>query len=174
MADSPTSAPVLASEDARQVLRLREEKAIADRSDQFYLRESYGVRDLASKAYQSFGGSRSPLRNLERVALSAVAFGDIIDFVKSQTGRSTKIGKKWQKNSFGPRLHDMLWERVREEAEEDAEQIFNELETPVREALEEDGLSVRDLQRRLRLAYAQRYIQHLVAHFEYLEGTSSR
>jgi len=172
MAD-PSTVPqqALTEQDARQVLRLREEKAVADRSDQFYLRDSYEVRDLASKAHQSFGGSRSPLRNLERVALGAAAFGDIIDFIKSQTGRTTQIGEEWSRHDFGPRLHDMLWGRVREEAEERAERLFEELRAPVREALKEAGETKRDLKRRLRLAYAQCYIQHLVAHHDFIDGT---
>lgn len=164
--------------EARRTLKVLVEEATARRSDQFYLSPHYDVQQLASDATRIFldknnKAERSQMKGLENIALSANSFSDIIDYIKNQTGRSTRTGDQWRDRMFGLNLHNALWHKVRERAEQDAETLFKKAQTrKMARALEAEDYDRQDLERELRLLYARSYIQHLVAHFVYQAETS--
>jgi hypothetical protein len=161
---------------ARRIVQRLIDEDVAERSDVYFMsRRHYNVREIARTAAQIFGGERSQMNALERAALNASTFGDVINHVKSQLGRSTRVGKKWRDRDFGYDLHDEL-SGLADEAEGHASKIRKGLDSAVISALQRDDESTRDvrrrldqeLERRLRVRYVQAYIGHLVAHFSYL------
>jgi hypothetical protein len=122
---------------------------------------------LARDAAAIFADQRTQMHNLEQAALRARTLGDLLNFIKGQAGRDGDIGDDWRSRDFAKRLHDMLWDELRGQAETHAERIFNALEKPIKEALETDGYEEKDLKRRLRLAYARAYVRHLTAEYMY-------
>lgn len=159
--------------EARQVLQRLVDEAVAAKSDAYLMVEdNYHLLELASCARDSFGAdgsSRSQMKNLEGVALSAHAFSDIVAFVKSQTGRSTRAGDQWRAGGFGRRLHDVLWTTIRNDGERRAEDVFKALPARLRQVLVREGqYDPSELKRELRLRLARAYIRHLVAQYAFL------
>jgi len=77
-------------------------QSIVGRMSDNYLQET---KDLARKAAHIFGTKhRSQMRNLERVALGALAYADIMDFIHMQAGKTTEAGKLWRKEQFAEDL----------------------------------------------------------------------
>ena len=64
------------------------------------------------------------MKNLENVAINATALADVLNFVKSQAGKQTKVGDLWRKSSFAGQLHEKIWGSVREDALEQADRIM--------------------------------------------------
>lgn len=166
----------VAPERARRVLQRLIDEQVAKRSDIFFMnRKHYDVRELGQKAANAFGDQKSQMNALERTALNASTFGDIIDYVKSQLGRTTQAGDDWRSDDFGYDLHKEL-KTVGDQAEGHAENLLENLSEGVRTALRDQDESTRDferrmtqeLARRLRIRYAQAYIGHLVAHYNYV------
>jgi hypothetical protein len=160
---------------------------VAQRSDVFFMNDHYDIEGLAEKAYQSFGEEKSQINGLERTALSASTFGEVVNFVKSQMGRDTRTGDEWRSNGFGAALLAMLVgdrndardEGLAGEGEGHAGRIIEALDESVRDVLQREDESTRDVERRLgqevarrlRLAYAREYIDHLASHYKYLVST---
>jgi hypothetical protein len=165
---------------------------VAERSDVFLLTPHYDTEGLAEQAYRSFGDEKSQINGLERTALSASTFGEVVNFVKSQLGRpegngKMSVGDKWRANHFGYDLLAVLVgnredpgdDGLAGEGEGHAGRIIDNLDKEVWQALQEEDESKRDvkrrleqeLERRLRLAYAQKYIDHVASHYKYLTST---
>lgn len=176
---STTDSTISRKRARRVVQRLIDEK-VAERSDVFYMNDAYDVTGLAERAAEAFGTQKSQMNALEQTALNAATFGEIINYVKSQVGRSTRAGKQWRRQDIGAGLHDEL-ERVGDQAESHAEDLIDGLDGDVQEALKEGDESSRDvtrrlerdLARRLRVRYAQALIGHIVAHYNYVVGTKA-
>lgn len=153
--------------EARQYLLALITDGVARRSDVYY---EYKVKDLAELALSAFGNerNRSQMRNLEQVSLSAASFADVLDFIKSQAGRDTSTGRQWRKDDFARKLHDALWEMVRQDAEGQANNIWRALPNKVTKVLEnEANINRPDVARELRLRLCRAFIKHLVAHYNY-------
>lgn len=187
------AAPTVSTDDAlsprraRRILQRLIDEDVAQRSDVFFMNDHYDIEALAEKAYQSFGDEKSQINGLERTALSASTFGEVVNFVKSQMGRDTRIGRDWRANGFGAALlavlvgtpNDDADEGLAGEGEGHAGRIVDSLDDAVREALQREDESKRDVERRLdqevarrlRLAYAREYIDHLASHYKYLSST---
>ena len=161
---------------ARRIVQRLIDEDVAERSDVYFMsRRHYNVREIARAASRSFKDERSQMNALERAALNASTFGDVMNYVKSQLGRSTTVGEKWRDHGFGYDLHKELT-RLADEAEGHARKIREGLDSAVVSALQGGDESNRDvrrrldqeLARRLRVRYVQAYIGHLVAHYSYL------
>lgn len=170
----------VSKEEARRVLQRLIDEVVASKSDAYLLVEdNYHIRALAETAHNNFQEekdgkvttNRTQMRNLAQVALSALTFGDVVNFVKSQTGRATSVGDDWRKDEFGPRLHDVLWDTVRENAKGQADSIYKKLGGQVKKRLKDDDYDKQDLERELRLRLTRAYVRHLVAHFDFLAST---
>lgn len=184
---APPTDQSLSPRRARRIVQRLVDEDVAERSDVFFMNDHYDVKGLAGKAYRSFGDEKSQINGLERTALSASTFGEIVNFVKSQMGRDTQVGDDWRSNGFGEVLLEILIgdrndpndEGLAGEGEGHAGRIADALASKVRDALQKDDESKRDferrlkqeLARRLRLAYAQEYIDHVASHYKYLTST---
>ena len=156
--------------DARQQLRVLIDEGVARRSDVYY---QYKVDDVARAAVSAFSKdrNRSQMKNLEQVSLSAMCFADVLDYVKSQAGRETNIGKLWRAQDFAETLHDTLWEVIRTDAEGQTKSIWKTLSKSNRKALERANMNKSDVERELRLRLCRAFIKHLVAHYTYTIAT---
>lgn len=177
----------LSPQRARRILQRLIDEDVAERSDVFFMNDHYDIEGLAEKAYQSFGDEKSQVNGLEQTALSASTFGEIVNFVKSQMGRDTRTGHEWRNSGFGDELlavlvgdrNDAGDEGLAGEGEGHAGRIVDALDEGVRDALQRDDESKRDFERRLnqevgrrlRLAYAREYIDHVASHYKYLVST---
>ncbi|MFB6274109.1 MAG: hypothetical protein ABEL51_14560 [Salinibacter sp.] len=166
----------VAPERARRVVQRLIDEQVAKRSDIFFMNtKHYDVRELGQKAADAFGDQKSQMNALEQTALNASTFGDIIDYVKSQLGRTTQAGDDWRSNDFGYDLHEELV-AVGDQADGHAENLLESLSEGVCRALQKQGESTgefekrlrQELARRLRVRYAQAYIGHVVAHYNYV------
>lgn len=173
---------------ARRVVQRLIDEDVAQRSDVFFMKDDhYDIEGLAEKAYQSFGEEKSQINGLERTALSASTFGEVVNFVKSQMGRDTQTGREWRSSGFGAALlvvlvgnrNDSHDEGLAGEGKGHAKRIIDALDKSVRDVLQREDESTRDVERRLkqevgrrlRLAYAREYIDHLASHYKYLVST---
>lgn len=177
---------------ARRVVQRLVDQDVAERSDVFFMNSHYDIEGLARKAYRSFGDEKSQINGLERTALSASTFGEVVNFVKSQMGRPQgdnrmSVGDKWRANDFGYDVLEILVgdsedpndEGLAGEGKGHAGRIIDALDDRVRDALHGEDETKRDferrldqeLSRRLRLAYAQEYIGHVASHYKYLTST---
>jgi hypothetical protein len=170
---------------ARRVVQRLVDQDVAERSDVFFMNSHYDIEGLARKAYRSFGDEKSQINGLERTALSASTFGEVVNFVKSQMGRDTRVGDKWRTQGFGESMLAVLVGRgtsgdgLAGEGEGHAGRIIEALDDSVQDALRREDESKRDVERRLkqevkrrlRLAYAQEYIGHVASHYKYLTST---
>ena len=174
MPDTPTP------RDARRHLRRLIDEQIADRSDAMYLSRHYDVNDLGRVAAGIF--DKTQMNGLERVALSASTFGEIANYIKSQCGRTTSIGKKWREvdrrtgDPFGRRLHKMLSDKVIGTVDANTKDLMKAAKKgKLLEALQREGEKKKDAKKRLkdeigrqlRVGYAQAYISHIVSHYNY-------
>lgn len=174
----PSASNDMTVRDARALLRRLIDEAVAERSDSYLLVEdNYNLQQYARTAASLFGadgGGRSQMKKLEQVALSAQTFGDILNYIKNQTGRTTKTGELWRQRRFGQDLHDMLWNVIPAAADNIGKDLYKGLPSPARKELERDwNYDHRNVQRTLRLRLAQAYVRHLVAHYTYLTATQS-
>lgn len=181
----PTVEEDLTPRRARRVVQRLVDQDVAERSDVFFMNPHYDIEGLARKAYRSFGDEKSQINGLERTALSASTFGEVVNFVKSQMGRDTRVGDKWRTQGFGESMLAVLVGRgtsgdgLAGEGKGHAGRIIDALDDGVRDALRGEDESKRDverrleqdLSRRLRLAYAQEYIGHVASHYKYLTST---
>lgn len=184
---APTTDQSLSPRRARRALRRLIDEDVAERSDVFFMNDHYDIKGLAEQAYRSFGDEKSQINGLERTALSASTFGEVVNFVKSQMGRDTQVGRDWRSKGFGETLLEVLVgdrddpndEGLSGEGEGHAGRIIDALDREVQDALQREGESSRDVKRRLeqeiarrlRLAYAQEYIDHMASHYKYLTST---
>lgn len=164
----------MSATEARQFLQRLIDEAVAIRSDRFLLVESnYKIKELAGIARDNFGGdSRAQMKKLERVALGARTFGEVIDYVRYQTGRTTRAGEQWRKGDFGKRLHDVLWEVANNITDSAGRDLFKAFSKTTQKELEELGYTEENVKRDLRLRLTRAYVRHLVAYFTFLEKTS--
>ncbi len=173
---------------ARRALQQLIDEQVADRSDVFFMnRQHYNVRALGAAARRTFGDERSQMNGLERTALSASTVGEVVNFIKSQLGRSTRAGENWRGQNFGYDLlaalegdpEDPSDTGIVDEAEGHAPKIFEALDDRFVSVLQTEDETSRDVERRLeqeiarrlRLAYTREYIGHIVAHYKYLVST---
>lgn len=179
-ASSSPSRDALTPSEAEAIIRRRIDADIDQRADAFVLHPDYEVGRLAHRALISFSSgsaNRSQMRKLERVALTASAYTDIINYVKSQSGRSTRTGDEWRVGNFGMQLHDQL-KSICQEAEGRASNLVDDVERRLLDCFTKEGERKKDAQKRLqtwaqhemRLAYVQRYVRHLVAEYMYQLG----
>jgi hypothetical protein len=168
------------AEDARQVIQRRIDEDVDGRSDAYILYDNYQVKPLARAASDCFGTdsngrpNRTQMRKLERVALSASTYSEIVNYVKSQAGRDTRTGEEWRHRGFAYDLHNQL-EDVRSEAEGRAEKILDGIERALLKAYQQEGESKSDAEKRLsnwvrhemRLRCVQRYVGHLAAEYAF-------
>jgi hypothetical protein len=165
---------------ARRVLQRLIDEKVAERSDVFFMNDAYEVKGLAERAAEAFGTQKSQMNALEQTALGAATFGEIINYVKSQVGRSTQVGDQWRRNDIGSALHEEF-QQVGDQAGSHAEDLIEDLDGDILEALGKEDESNRDitrrlgrdLARRLRVRYAQALIGHVVAHYNYVVGTNT-
>jgi hypothetical protein len=79
--------------NAQQRMKLMREIAI--QADLFYEK----AEQLGKMAHQN-GLDRRQVKGLERIADSTFKVSDVLDYIKTQTGRH----EKWRKRNFGPSL----------------------------------------------------------------------
>ncbi len=172
--------PAFAARDARRQLQRRIDDQIAERSDEMYIDDRKAIEKLGRTAADPdvFGERPSQMNKLERLALSASTYGAIADYIKSQMGRDTNTGDVWS-GGFGSDLLDKLRNHI-EGAAEDAEALLGSLDDPHVEGLrseDEDLSEAKDrlrqtIARRLRVGYAQAFVGHVVAEYNYQTSTS--
>lgn len=170
----------LTERDARRHLGRLIDEQIATRSDAMYLSRHYEINDLGRAAAGIF--DKTQMNGLERVALSASTFGEIANYIKSQCGRTTSIGKKWREmdrrsgKPFGQRLYEMLSRKVIGTVASNTKDLMKAVKKgKLHEALRREDEKKRDatdrieeeVSRQLRVGYAQAYISHVVSHYNY-------
>lgn len=170
---SDSAAPT--ARDARRHLQRRIDDQIAERSDEMYIGDRKTIRQLGRTAADPgvFGERPSQMNKLERLALSASTYGAIADYIKSQMGRDTETGEVWSRK-FGGDLLGKLREHVKA-ASGDADTLLSSLDDPHVEGLQsedEDLAETKDrlqqtIARRLRVGYAQAFVGHVVAEYNY-------
>lgn len=166
------SKEITRSNAQRHVRRLIDEQ-IANRGDAMYLSRYYDVEHFGRRAANIF--DKSQMNGLERVALNASNYGEIANYIKSQVGRSTSIGEKWRTQGFGYDLYEKLSQNVIGTVESNTSDVMDALENPIIDALklgEESRKDAKDrleseIEHQLRVGYAQTYISHVVAHYNY-------
>jgi hypothetical protein len=164
----------LTERDARRHLRRLIDEQIADRSDAMYTSQHYAVEELGRLAAQIF--DKSQMNSLGRVALGASTFSEVANFIKSQCGRTTSTGEAWREDDFGYRLYELISGKVTGPVESNTENIITAMkegggwralqQTDEKKDKFEKRLSD-EISRSLRVGYAQAYISHMVAHFNF-------
>ena len=174
-----TSTRTSAAEQARTTIQRRIDADVEERSDAFLLYDTYQVERLARQAFRSFGAksdgtpNRSQMRKLERVALSAGTYSEVVNYVKSQAGRKTR--GEWRREGFAYDLHDQL-EAVREEAEGRAATVIDGIERSLVADIQGEDERKKDAEKRIqnwvthemRLRFVQRYVGHLAAEYMFV------
>lgn len=134
---------------------------LGDEAREYYL-EMNRETSLGVHATEAFKKDKRPMRSLENIAYGTADVTDIFDFIKRQTGKTTRK-EKWryfmegEELEFGPRLLEKL-ENLRKKAEEIRKQVLGEeVSEPQR----------RDRELDIHLELVQSYIRHLVSHFLY-------
>ena len=169
------SKEITRSNAQRHVRRLIDEQ-IANRGDAMYLSRHYDVEHFGRRAADIF--DKTQMNGLERVALNASNYSEIANYIKSQVGRSTSIGKKWCDGDFGHDLYKILSRKVISTVESNTGDVMEALENPIIDALRLGDESRKDakdrleseIEHQLRVGYAQTYISHVVAHYNYEYG----
>ena len=170
----------MTARNARQAIQRRIDRDVDGRSDAYILYDNYQVERLARDAFNSFGTdskgrpNRSQMRKLERVALSASTYSEIVNYVKSQAGRNTSTGEDWRSGSFAYNLHEQL-EDVRREAEGRAKDLIDGIERAEIKAMQRQHEKKKEAEKRvenwirheMRLRCVQRYVSHLVAEYAF-------
>ena len=165
----------LSSRDAEEIIQRRIDADVADRADAFLLYDNYQVQYLARRAQDSFGSNRSQMRALERIANRASTYSEVLNYVKSQSGRNTNPGKEWRYGNLAYDLHDRL-DSIREEAESHADDLFKGVRNELINAIQAEDERKKDAKKRLqkwikhemRVRYVRKYVSHLVAEYMYL------
>jgi len=165
----------LSSRDAEEIIQRRIDADVADRADAFLLYDNYQVQYLARRAQDSFGSNRSQMRALERIANSASTYSEVLNYVKSQSGRNTNPGKEWRYANLAYDLHDRL-EEIRKEAEGRANGLNDDVSNKLIKAIQGNDERKKDAKNRiqnwikheLRVRYVRKYVSHLVAEYMYL------
>jgi hypothetical protein len=173
----PTDSATPTARSARRRLKRLIDDQTAERSDEMYVQDREAIQKLARSAVEAFDDKKSQMNKLERMALSASTFGTIADYVKSQMGRDTETGDAWAED-FGETLLDKLDEH-RRSVPNDTERLLSAMDGSLvaqlvggEEENEEDSDGPperirRTVSRRLRLGYAQAFVGHVVAEYDY-------
>ena len=173
MSDTKSDTKEITRSNAQRHLRRLIDEQIAHRSDAMYLSRYYDVEHFGRKAAGIF--DKTQMNGLERIALNASNYSEIANYIKSQMGRSTSIGEKWREGGFGADLYQKLSRNVIGTVESNTGDVMEALRNPVVDALayaSESRKQAKDrveeeVEHQLRVGYAQAYISHVVAHFNY-------
>lgn len=124
-------------------------KEVAMRADNFQS-QAEKMGKIAAKAFET----KRPMRNLENIANGAMKVSDVLNYVKRQTGKSSK-GEKWKKDGFGEELLNIVENRHLKERDRICEKL--------RVSSEETRLDVY-------LLLIREFIRQLVVYYEYESG----